>query len=1074
MATFNSPSASTSVDPLEQPVELDQPQNPSYHARSLHPLRPRSGPGGESSGEIGNEDSGGAGNETDVEDADEEDSGNPSSRDQVHRLIKGERAMYPFQGGQRRKRRGSVAVQLSSSSGFSSSEEDDEEQGNPMEADEGDGASEMRRGRTRRTATPSAPFRLRPGPTPLPPPRLRRLGALGISVHSDEDMDDPVVSGLESADFRQAEGAESTDTRGTDLGIAASQLRRGTSSDEVLRSGRPRDNVGDEAIFRGVADDLVMQNNKLKSRLRRYEANNVPSQVKRDALFEIRFGSALPPDKRQELVEYLTYYAQGFGADAVQPSFGSSQAPQMPIIPPAPRPLGPTARTPDECRSACLAPPPGLAQEPLAGPSNSGLEPPSASGTGFNMAPPPRRTQPRRASDPNVVIASAADQATARDIVTALEQLFFHSLLRSSTSVPRAPSPLDGAQPSPPSNETYFSHLLTHDFLSQGFVYLNLACTMASIHRYSVTLSFVQQAIKQFSARLEVSQDGARIRWIGARSAVELKRDMGERSGDRGSTPPDFHLLPPPVRRSNLSGPSQVSEETVASTSTMSSKSSASRNLKSREGTRSGAAPSTAPTSQPSLGQIGSLAGDETGPRKLLRPPRPTAAVLQPMERLKERSELAAPTTESATTAKAMLGSTEGMSPRATNTAPSRSQTRRFPVRAHRSLSQRIRDSRPPETAFSESLAGTTHSRKRRREDQLSGSMVFYANGNFCTDLTKGTQAAFDGTSLPTMIVGASSAVALGANSRQSSKDGSKQTSSPPSSLETRLAELEGTLDVEMGEPPSFDSSEGQASAADTPFLRTSGMTTTSSFDLFTLLVKTHHPSKRPLYSSSSFLDDSAPYPPTKRARYLVRPQVLSTRTVYHSATTTTRDPFDITFFSSSGKSSPVELRYEEKQQLQKPTHPPALVRSSFAYLVLFLLLKIESLSSDLPGQLTASNLAKHANAAAAASSAPRFVPLSPNLFPPSPSPPHDDYLLSLSAPAHVWAPLSHAGSGRVPGKAVVGGRESLGLPSALGSGGDGSGTGTGLASTGDERPLSLDELVGLTRDQWAARQWMR
>ncbi|KAF2402458.1 hypothetical protein EJ06DRAFT_474125 [Trichodelitschia bisporula] len=60
--------------------------------------------------------------------------------------------------------------------------------------------------------------------------------------------------------------------------------------------------------FRSVIDDLTIQNKKLKRRLKKYEKLH-DSHHQQDKLFEIRF-HGLPPEKRRELEETLTKFAQ--------------------------------------------------------------------------------------------------------------------------------------------------------------------------------------------------------------------------------------------------------------------------------------------------------------------------------------------------------------------------------------------------------------------------------------------------------------------------------------------------------------------------------------------------------------------------------------------------------------------------------------------------------------------------------------------------------------------------------------------------------------------------------------------
>lgn len=159
-------------------------------------------------------------------------------------------------------------------------------------------------------------------------------------------------------------------------------------------------------------------------------------------------------------------------------------------------------------------------REYLAAPSYSGLEPASLSGTGTGMKLSPSSADGRTRriavdiSPPKSIRGGQTDETKcAVEIVEVLERLFFDSL-HGADARPETTSRGMGT------NESYLGRLLSNDEISDGWTYLRLVCTFGNIHRFSVTLSFVQSAIRGFSTRLEISLDGSLIRWIGTRPSI--------------------------------------------------------------------------------------------------------------------------------------------------------------------------------------------------------------------------------------------------------------------------------------------------------------------------------------------------------------------------------------------------------------------------------------------------------------------------------------------------------------------------------------------------------------------------
>ena len=74
-----------------------------------------------------------------------------------------------------------------------------------------------------------------------------------------------------------------------------------------------------------------------------------------------------------------------------------------------------------------------------------------------------------------------------------------------------------------------------------GWVYLNLLIGMAQLHTINVTPEFVRKAVKDVSAKFELSEDGTKIRWKGGTEGTSMTSDSG--SGDdseRGRSPDSF------------------------------------------------------------------------------------------------------------------------------------------------------------------------------------------------------------------------------------------------------------------------------------------------------------------------------------------------------------------------------------------------------------------------------------------------------------------------------------------------------------------------------------------------------
>jgi hypothetical protein len=70
---------------------------------------------------------------------------------------------------------------------------------------------------------------------------------------------------------------------------------------------------------------------------------------------------------------------------------------------------------------------------------------------------------------------------------------------------------------------------------AEGWIYLNLLINMAQLHIMNVTPDFVRKAVSDVSAKLQLSQDGKKIRWRGGSKGTQLSSDSGSSSDQNGS-----------------------------------------------------------------------------------------------------------------------------------------------------------------------------------------------------------------------------------------------------------------------------------------------------------------------------------------------------------------------------------------------------------------------------------------------------------------------------------------------------------------------------------------------------------
>ncbi|KPV76899.1 uncharacterized protein RHOBADRAFT_51883 [Rhodotorula graminis WP1] len=148
----------------------------------------------------------------------------------------------------------------------------------------------------------------------------RRLGALGIPLPSDSGSENGDVSPSSTSSSGSLEAnppaspvvpvyhepPEPTYSRGGSTRSGPS-TRSGTQDGGAFVS---------EQSFRDIVDDLTLQNQKLKARLKRFESARVPSNLRNERLFEVRFFDGLPKQRRREIEGFLTDYVQTLSTTA--------------------------------------------------------------------------------------------------------------------------------------------------------------------------------------------------------------------------------------------------------------------------------------------------------------------------------------------------------------------------------------------------------------------------------------------------------------------------------------------------------------------------------------------------------------------------------------------------------------------------------------------------------------------------------------------------------------------------------------------------------------------------------------
>lgn len=74
---------------------------------------------------------------------------------------------------------------------------------------------------------------------------------------------------------------------------------------------------------------------------------------------------------------------------------------------------------------------------------------------------------------------------------------------------------------------------------TDGWVYLNLLANMAQLHTINVTPEFTRQAVSELSDKLEISQDGRKIRWRGGTKGTKLSSESSSGVDQDSLSSPD-------------------------------------------------------------------------------------------------------------------------------------------------------------------------------------------------------------------------------------------------------------------------------------------------------------------------------------------------------------------------------------------------------------------------------------------------------------------------------------------------------------------------------------------------------
>ncbi|KAG7136108.1 Frequency clock protein like [Verticillium longisporum] len=358
--------------------------------------------------------------------------------------------------------------------------------------------------------------------------------------------------------------------------------------------------------YRSVIDDLTVEIQKLKDELKKYKQSG-PDLLKRDKLFEIKV-HGLPKRKKRELEATLRDFASGLSESA---SAETSSARKK------------SSRNHDKMYSAS-----GSMSKHASSSSGSNWKHadsayasastgPNTSGTSLTR---PSMSSRARSSEQKVESylkdipeglyprhMVMTDKEKKKLVVRRLEHLFTGKItgqaFREKAAVLATKPDNDSTENSngdqnettgnvPSENMDYIRHLglvppellpvhEVQDVASDadGWVYLNLLCSLAQLHIVNVTPDFIRTAVTEKSTKFQLSHDGRKIRWRGGcdepRKKLKKVQVAGEVDpssahlsskhnptllGKTSVSPDNFHYKPMFVHQSTSGGQSSMDD----------------------------------------------------------------------------------------------------------------------------------------------------------------------------------------------------------------------------------------------------------------------------------------------------------------------------------------------------------------------------------------------------------------------------------------------------------------------------------------------------------------------------------
>lgn len=505
-------------------------------------------------------------------------------------------------------------------------------------------------------------------------------------------------------------------------------------------------------------------------------------------------------------------------------------------------------------------------RERLAGPSYSGVEPASLSGTGSGMRiSPSSGIEGRKARDTRVkveasmnpsraVIGRTEETSNAVAIVDVLETLFEDSLNSGDGQFECDPRAVIGT------NEAYLGHLLDDDFLSGGWTYLNLVCTMGQIHRFSVTMPFVQTAIRTFSTKLEVSACGSKVRWVGSRP----DRSAIDHMISRAEQPTEYELSRIPTPDGSIASVPSRSDSIASTIAT-------DLRVPSFDPSVAHGPASTAATSAAASAAASSFAPPERV--------RPSLSVLQAAPKSTKSTkatkgkDLPARLTRDTSLMESLALSPFGAGGATISTAIKSSYVPFF-------------DRREGTVVPPESHSGSTDDEvpfgdegRRRKTAEGTGTMVFYSNAHFISDLSTDVFAGSKESGPARQAVAFGEVLVPGVEEIYASTSYLVEEGTPL--LEGTLEDVEDIDMVDEGVEDVLD----EADPFDPTKLRVSGMTEVVPADLFIVTVVTSHPPQsfaHPALSRKRKIDDPDSAALKRRRTASLAYKVLSSQTAHY------------------------------------------------------------------------------------------------------------------------------------------------------------------------------------------------